>query len=53
MKKGITETVTPSRATYEVLEEMVRVKVQEYLQEILEEEVESYFWGGRSLRGLR
>ena len=39
MGKGITKTVKPSRATYEVLEEMVRLKVQEYIQDILEEEV--------------
>jgi transposase-like protein len=42
MGKSITETVTPSRATYQVLEEMVRLKVQEYIQEILEDEVETF-----------
>lgn len=48
MRKGITETARPSSATYEVLEEMVRGKVQEYIQEILEDEVEAFlriFWG--------
>jgi len=39
MRKGITGTVKPSRATYEVLEEMVRLKVEEYIQDILEEGV--------------
>ena len=34
MRKGITKKEEQSRATYEVLEEMVRLKVQEYIQEI-------------------
>jgi transposase-like protein len=50
MRKGITGTVKPSRATYEVLEEMVRVKVQEYIQDILEEEVESFLGRKKSER---
>jgi len=50
MKKGITGTVKQSRATYEVLEEMVRQKVQEYIQEILEEEVESFLGRKKSER---
>jgi transposase-like protein len=50
MGKGITETVKPSRATYEVLEEMVRVKVQEYIQDILEEEVETFLGRKKSER---
>jgi transposase-like protein len=50
MRKGITETVKPSRATYEVLEEMVRLKVQEYIQDILEEEVESFLGRNKSER---
>ena len=50
MEKGITETVKPSRATYEVLEEMVRLKVQEYIQDILEEEVESFLGRKKSER---
>jgi transposase-like protein len=50
MSEGITETVTPSRATYEVLEEMVRLKVQEYIQEILEEEVEAFLGRKKSER---
>jgi transposase-like protein len=50
MRKGITGTVKPSRATYEVLEEMVRLKVQEYIQDILEEEVESFLGRKKSER---
>jgi putative transposase len=50
MGKGITETVNPSRATYEILEEMVRVKVQEYIQEILEEEVAEFLGRKKSER---
>src|SRR4030066_787678 len=51
MRKGITETVKPSRATYEVLEEMVRLKAQEYIQDILEEEVETFLGRKKSERG--
>jgi len=50
MGKGITGMVKPSRATYEVLEEMVRLKVQEYIQDILEEEVESFLGRKKSER---
>jgi len=50
MRKGITGTVRPSSATYEVLEEMVRLKVQEYIQEILEDEVESFLGRKKSER---
>jgi hypothetical protein len=49
MKKSITETARPSSATYEVLEEMVRLKAEEYIQEIIEDEVE-HFWEGRNLK---
>ncbi len=50
MRKSITGTVKPSRATYEVLEEMVRLKAQEYIQDILEEEVESFLGRKKSER---
>lgn len=50
MRKGITETVKPSRATYEVLEEMVRLKAQEYIQDILKDEVESFLGRKKSER---
>ena len=50
MKKDIIETARPSSGTYEVLEEMVRLKVQEYIQEILEEEIEVFFGRKKSER---
>ena len=50
MRKGSTGTVQPSRTTYEVLEEMVRLKVQEYIQEILEDEVEAFLGRKKSER---
>jgi len=50
MRKGITGTAKPSSTTYEALEEMVRLKVQEYIQEILEDEVESFLGRKKSER---
>ena len=50
MKESITETGKPSSSTYEVLEEMVRQKVQEYIQDILEEEVETFLGRKKSER---
>ncbi len=50
MSKGITEGAEPSRTTYEVLEQMVRLKVQEYIQDILEEEVEIFLGRKKSER---
>lgn len=50
MMKGITETAQPSSTAYEALEEMVRLKVQEYLQDILEEEVEIFLGRKKSER---
>lgn len=50
MRKSITETVKPSRATYEALEEMVRLKAQEFIQDILEEEVEGFLGRKKSER---
>jgi putative transposase len=50
MRKSITGTGRPSSATYEVLEEMVRLKVQEYIQEILEDEVETFLGRKKSER---
>lgn len=35
MKKGITVREEKSRIRYEALEDMVRMKVQEFIQEIL------------------
>jgi len=42
MRKSIIETAEPSSSRYEVIEEMVRQKAQEYIQTILEEEVETF-----------
>ncbi len=50
MRKGITATARPSSETYEVLEEMVRQKVQEYIQEILEDEIETFMGRKKSER---
>jgi transposase-like protein len=50
MRKGITEKKRESRATYEVLEEMVRLKAQEYIQDILKDEVESFLGRKKSER---
>src|SRR5208282_6653746 len=50
MRKGITTTARPSSATYEVLEAMVRQKGQEYIQEILEDEVEAFLGRKKSER---
>lgn len=50
MKKSITGTVRQSRATYDVLEEMVRLKIQGYIQDMLEEEVEIFLCRKKSER---
>ena len=50
MGESITETGKPSSTTYEELEAMVRSKVQEYIQEILEEEIEVFLGRKKSER---
>lgn len=50
MGKSIIEATEPSSRTYEMLEEMVRLKAQEYIQDILEEEVESFLGRKKSER---
>jgi putative transposase len=50
MKKSNTERAKASSGAYEELEEMVRLKVQEYIQEILEEEVEAFLGRKKSER---
>src|SRR5271169_532131 len=50
MKKSITESKKGSSATYETLEEMVRLKAQEYIQDILEDEVERFLGRRKSER---
>jgi len=50
MKKSITESKTGSSATYEELETMIRQKAKEYIQEILEDEVERFLGRKKSER---
>ncbi len=50
MGKSITRTAKPSSAAYEVLEDMVWAKVQEFIQDILEEEVTEFLARGKSER---
>jgi transposase-like protein len=50
MEKGITDAAEPSMTGYEALEGMVRQKVQEYIQDILEEEVEIFLGRKKSQR---
>jgi len=50
MGKSIIESAKPSSRTYDMLEEMVRLKVQEYIQDILSEEVEAFLCRKKSER---
>jgi len=50
MRKGITETARQSRATYEVLEDAVRMKAQQFIQDILKEEVNDFLGRKKSER---
>jgi transposase-like protein len=50
MRESTTGKGKESRATYEVLEEMVREKVQEFIQGILEEEITEFLGRGKSER---
>ena len=50
MKKIIRETEQQSRATYEVLEEMVRLRIQGYIQDMLEEEIKLFLGRKKSER---
>ena len=49
MKKDSGKTVRPSRATYDVLEEMARLKIQEFIQDVFNEEI-AEFLGTREIR---
>jgi transposase-like protein len=46
--KNTDKKVEKSRVTYEVLEEVVRMKIKEFIQDILEEEI-TEFLGRRGL----
>jgi putative transposase len=50
MGESIIETVKASSTTYEALEAMIRFKVQEYIQEILEEEIAVFLGRKKSER---
>jgi len=50
MEKGITGTARPSSATYEALEEIVRMKVQDFIQDIVEEEITAFLGRSKSER---
>ncbi|MEW6715849.1 MAG: IS256 family transposase [Nitrospirota bacterium] len=50
MRKGITGSEKQSRATYDVLEEAVRIKAQQFIQDILEEEVNDFLCRKKSER---
>jgi transposase-like protein len=50
MRKGITGTAKPSRVTYDKLEELARMKVQEFIQDILNEEIAEFLCRGKSER---
>ena len=50
MKKGITGAVKQSRTAHEVLEEMIRQKIQGYIQDMLEEEVAALLGRNKSER---
>jgi transposase-like protein len=50
MKKSITGTSSQSRATYEALEGIVRMKVQDFIQDIIEEEVTAFLGREKSER---
>lgn len=50
MRKSASKEEKSSRATYDVLEEMVRLKMQEYIQDILNEEIAEFLGRGKSER---
>lgn len=50
MRKGITGSEKQSRATYEVLEEAVRMKAQQFIQDILDEEMNVFLCRRKSER---
>jgi putative transposase len=50
MKKDSGKTALPSRATYDVLEEMARLKIQEFIQDVFNEEIAEFLKRGKSER---
>ena len=52
MRKNISKGSEPSRATYEVLEELVRFMVQKFIQDILDEELAEFLGRRKSERKM-
>ncbi len=50
MGKSTTKSAKSSRVTYDVLEEMARLKIQEFIQDILNEEIAEFLCRGKSER---
>lgn len=50
MKKDSGKTVRSSRATYDILEEMARLKIQEFIQDVFNEEIAEFLGRGKSER---
>jgi putative transposase len=50
MKKDSGKTAQSSRATYEVLEEIARLKIQEFIQDVFNEEIAEFLGRGKSER---
>src|SRR5271169_6301994 len=50
MKKDSGKTALPSRATYDVLEEMARLKIQAFIQDVFYEEIAEFLSRGKSER---
>ena len=50
MKKDSGKTARSSRATYDVLEEMARLKIQEFIQDVFNEEIAEFLGRGKSER---
>lgn len=50
MNEIITEVERQSSKTYDMLEEMIRLKIQEYIQDIVEDEVEEFLGRKKSQR---
>lgn len=50
MKKDSGKAARSSRATYDVLEEMARLKIQEFIQDVFNEEIAEFLRRGKSER---
>jgi len=50
MKKDSGKTAQSSRATYDLLEETARLKIQEFIQDVFKEEIAEFLGRGKSER---